>query len=374
MGSGAVGGYATPLWRALVAFRLATLVYAVGLVLHGYRDLARPGAAAAALVAMAAWTAAMSVANSLERTRRWSWCLADLAVATAMLLLTVYVDGGAGLLVHGFTLTGPWAAAPVLSCAVLGGTWAGLGASLVIVAATIALPGGWFDADTVDNLVLLVLAAAAVGLVVRLLKRAEHQLRQLVEREAATAERDRLARSIHDGVLQVLSLIQREGPELGRRGGELARLAGAQETALRSLVAGDQHRAVPGVKDLRVLLAGVAVPAVELVVPATAVLLPGPVADELVAAVGAALDNVARHAGPQARAWVLVEDETGELVVTVRDDGPGIAEGRLAAAAAEGRLGVAQSMRGRVADLGGTTTIASHPGAGTEVEFRIPRR
>jgi signal transduction histidine kinase len=31
-------------------------------------------------------------------------------------------------------------------------------------------------------------------------------------------------------------------------------------------------------------------------------------------------------------------------------------------------------MRGRVADLGGTTTIHSRPGEGTEVEFWVPRR
>ncbi len=55
-----------------------------------------------------------------------------------------------------------------------------------------------------------------------------------------------------------------------------------------------------------------------------------------------------------ASAWLLVEDEPDAVTVTVRDDGPGIAPGRLEQAAAEGRLGVAQSIRGRVEDLGGT--------------------
>jgi signal transduction histidine kinase len=61
------------------------------------------------------------------------------------------------------------------------------------------------------------------------------------------------------------------------------------------------------------------------------------------------------------------------VTVTIRDDGPGIAPGRLAAAATAGRLGVAQSIRGRVRDLGGTVHISSTPGEGTEVELRIPR-
>ena len=41
---------------------------------------------------------------------------------------------------------------------------------------------------------------------------------------------------------------------------------------------------------------------------------------------------------------------------------------------AEGRLGVAQSIRGRVHDLGGTVAITGTPGEGTEVELRVPRQ
>jgi signal transduction histidine kinase len=59
-------------------------------------------------------------------------------------------------------------------------------------------------------------------------------------------------------------------------------------------------------------------------------------------------------------------------VISVRDDGPGIPAGRLEQAAAEGRLGVASSIRGRVADQGGTATLASSS-EGTEWEFRFPR-
>ena len=94
---------------------------------------------------------------------------------------------------------------------------------------------------------------------------------------------------------------------------------------------------------------------------------------ELTAAIRAALDNVRRHCGERARAWVLVEDEPGLVTVTVRDDGPGIAEGRLAEAAAAGRLGVSHSICGRLRDLGGGATIRSVPGEGTEVELYLPR-
>ena len=80
-----------------------------------------------------------------------------------------------------------------------------------------------------------------------------------------------------------------------------------------------------------------------------------------------------RHCGAQAHAWVLVEDEPGLVTVTIRDDGPGIPDGRLAEAAAASRLGVSQSICGRLRNLGGCATISSVPGEGTEVELRLPR-
>ncbi|GAA3366121.1 hypothetical protein GCM10017744_071620 [Streptomyces antimycoticus] len=88
---------------------------------------------------------------------------------------------------------------------------------------------------------------------------------------------------------------------------------------------------------------------------------------------GAALDNVRVHAGEDAHAWILLEDEPDAVMVTVRDDGPGIPEGRLADAEAEGRLGVALSIRGRLRDLGGTAAWISAPGQGTEVELTVPK-
>jgi len=102
--------------------------------------------------------------------------------------------------------------------------------------------------------------------------------------------------------------------------------------------------------------------------------LPAHEARELTAAVHAALDNVRRHCGGTARAWVLVDDEGEAVTVTVRDDGPGIPPGRLALAAADGRLGVSQAICGRMRDLGGSARVMSTPGTGTEVRLRLPRR
>ncbi len=66
------------------------------------------------------------------------------------------------------------------------------------------------------------------------------------------------------------------------------------------------------------------------------------------------LTNVERHAGPGAKAYVLLEDLGGSVVVSIRDDGPpGIPAGRLAEAENEGRVGVSKSIRGRMQALGG---------------------
>ncbi|MGO4420178.1 ATP-binding protein, partial [Streptomyces sp. MCAF7] len=126
--------------------------------------------------------------------------------------------------------------------------------------------------------------------------------------------------------------------------------------------------------DLLALLAPYAGSRVTLSGPGTPVPLPVEAAAELAAAVSAALDNVRVHAGEDAHAWILVEDEPDEVTVTVRDDGPGIPEGRLADAEREGRLGVALSIRGRLRDLGGSAEWISAPGQGTEVELSVPRQ
>jgi signal transduction histidine kinase len=78
--------------------------------------------------------------------------------------------------------------------------------------------------------------------------------------------------------------------------------------------------------------------------------------------------------GPEAPAWVLLEDLGHEVVVTVRDAGPGIPEGRLDEAAGQGRLGVTESIAGRLRDLGGRAELTTGPSLGTEWELVVPRR
>ncbi|HWJ08609.1 MAG TPA: ATP-binding protein, partial [Nocardioides sp.] len=229
------------------------------------------------------------------------------------------------------------------------------------------------------NVFLLLLGGSMVGFVCESLKAMAAERDEAQRVAAAAEERARLARVVHDGVLQVLALVQRRGGELGGDAAELGRLAGEQEQVLRTLIRSQDAVATTRrgdrrtTADLAAALGALGTrPSTEVALPAGAVELPTAVVDELVAVVRACLDNVDRHVGEGAPAWVLLEDLGDRVEVSVRDDGPGIAAGRLEAASAEGRLGVAESIRGRLRDLGGTAELDSG-GYGTEWTFTVPR-
>jgi signal transduction histidine kinase len=79
-----------------------------------------------------------------------------------------------------------------------------------------------------------------------------------------------------------------------------------------------------------------------------------------------ALQNVAKHAGPDATAVIELERSTATVRFSVRDDGRGFAEG-----ASDGGNGMA-NMRRRLGAIGGELTFTSAPGAGTEVRGTLP--
>ena len=364
---------AEPLWRAIAVYRFASIGYAVLLAVINRADYSRPGWAWVVIAVMAAWTAVTTVAYARPERRTRLLLSADLAVTAGLLLSTAALQYPSAMRHGVMPVTAIWVAGPVLAWAVQYGRRAGAIAALVISGCDFLLRS---EAITVvlNGVVLLLLAGVVVGHLARLAAEVETERRHVLEVEAAGRERERLARDIHDSVLQVLAMVQRRGAEAGGEAAELGRLAGQQEAALRSLVGGAQAGGAPaGDVDLRALVRPVESDQVTVAAPAQAVRLEQTAADELVSAIRAALDNVRRHGGERARAWVLVEDEPGLVTVTVRDDGPGIPDGRLAEAAAAGRLGVSHSICGRLRDLGGSATIRSVPGEGTEVELRLPR-
>lgn len=402
-----------PLWRALTGYRILTLVYALCLVGLAYPEYEHPLGAVAYMGALTLWMVlTWRRTTSAERCTR-HFLLGDLGFAVGGILLTPLVDTHARIMDGSPTLPSIWTAGAVLGFAIKGGwRWAAVASSAVAVANLIERQEP--ARDTVHNVVLVWVASVAIGYVVEVARASERTLARALQIEAATRERERLARDIHDSVLQVLAMVQRRGAAIGGEAAELGRMAGEQEVALRTLVAGglvtpprgggpdgaaptvphpadgsepdDGDAAAPtaptapapepagdGPCDVRALLAPFAGAGVTFSEPGAPVVLPAAAAAELAAAVSAALDNVRVHAGDGARAWILVEDEPRAVIVTVRDDGPGIPEGRLADAEREGRMGVALSIRGRLRDLGGAAEWVSVPGQGTEVELTVPK-
>jgi signal transduction histidine kinase len=366
----------TTMYRALAVLRVVVLGNAVGYNVYRWDTFEDAGDAAVILVLMTVWTAVAIWAYDQPALRRAPLLLTDLAVTAATLLASPLAMGDD----LESTVPGFWVMGVVLAWGIRWHWVGGLVASTAVSLADLAIRPE-LDQTNLGNLFLLMIGGPVLGYTSGLLKemaaardRAEHEA-------AAAAERARLARVVHDGVLQVLSLVQRRGREIGGDAAELGRLAGEQEAALRALVqsAPDSRTAAPRSSeqgestDLAVVLRALERAHVTVSVPGTPVEVGAHEADEVVAAVGACLDNVTHHVGPDAQAWVLLEDLGHQLVVTVRDAGPGIASGRLDEAERQGRLGVAQSIRGRVADLGGTASVVTSPGQGTEWELTLPR-
>jgi signal transduction histidine kinase len=376
--AGAQRSSSEPLWRALAAFRFASVGYAaVRLAFIDRTEYSRPDWAWAVIAVMAAWTVVTTIGYT-RRDRRSQLLVADLIVTVGLLLSTTGLQRPDAMVHGALPVTATWMAGPVLAWAIRYGRRAGAIVGLIVAGCDFALLRGAALSTALNGAVLLLLAGWVVGHLARLAAEVQAERQHAIEVEAASRERERLARDIHDSVLQVLALVQRRGAEAGGAAAELGRLAGQQEAALRALIGeswdGSRAAGASGDADLRQLVLPAQTDRVTVSVPAEPVLLERTAAAELTAAMRAALDNVRQHCGEQTRAWVLVEDEPDLIRVTIRDDGPGIPDGRLAAAAAAGRFGISHSISGRLRDLGGSAIISSVAGEGTEVELRLPRR
>jgi signal transduction histidine kinase len=361
------------LFRALAILRVVVTVNAVALNAYRRDNFDHPGLGLAVVAFLVAWSAVAVWAYDAPRRRTPALLGADLAVALGAMALTPWVKGPD----FNATIPGFWVMGVLLAWAIHWHWKGGLVAALLLSAMDLGLRDS-IDQANYGNVFLLCLGGPIVGYLVESLQRLAAE-RDAAERAAAAAEeRTRLARAVHDGVLQVLALVQRRGAEAGGELAELGRLAGEQERSLRSLIRqqeGVSASATSSTADLTGALERLGTAhasRVEVVTPGVPVLLEAHVVEEITAVVSACLDNVRTHVGDDAPAWVLLEALPGEVTVSVRDDGPGIAPGRLDAAVDEGRLGVDQSIRGRVADLGGRATLDTGP-HGTEWEFRVPR-
>ncbi|CRK60670.1 sensor kinase, two-component system [Alloactinosynnema sp. L-07] len=364
---------AAPLWRSAVLLRIITFFFAAGVVFNHRDEYANAALGWVTVGVMALWTVITTVYYLRENARAVWFMFLDLAVCTGCMTISRVVLTHEQLTELAVPLVPTvWVTAVVAVGAVRAGLTGGTVFGLVVALFNYGVRG-YIDTDLTRDLVLLVGIGAVLGLAATTSRQSAERLAKALRVEAATAERERLARTIHDSVLQVLARVRKRGRELGGEAAELAELAGRQEVALRALVsAAPLESTEDGTADLRPRLQVLATDRFQVSVPATAVMVTEAAAGELAYLVQEALRNVERHAGRGARAWVLLEDLGNEVVLSIRDDGVGIPAGRINAAEVEGRMGIARSIRGRVSDLGGTITLETAPDSGTEWEIRVP--
>ena len=365
----------TPLWRAAQIFRLLSCLYALGFQIAINDDLTHPVVTGVLCAVLILWSIACGVAYLQGFGRRPAWVGTEIAVVLALVLSTEWVAPEHWIAENQSWPTTLWATNATLSAALQFGPVGGMATGLAVMAAAAALKG-YVSVNLGRNatIVIEVAVGLAVGMAAQTARRAHAELERALRLAASVEERERLSRTVHDGVIQVLALVSRRGREIGGETAQLAELAGEQERALRRLVsAPDPGRGAGGTTDLGALLRRRASDRVSVSLPADPVLLEHEVADELFAAATNALDNAATHAGPDARVYVLLEDLGDSVTVSIRDDGVGIDAGRLAEAVREGHVGISKSIVGRMDWLGGRAELHTEPGGGTEWELTVPR-
>ena len=236
----------------------------------------------------------------------------------------------------------------------------GFAVGLLAIAGTVALLSRPTAANAVIGVGMVVLAVIVIAAPRVVALYADLQSAQTARvREEQRAE---IAAHLHDSVLQTLALIQNRAGASS----EVARIARAQERELRDwLFVGDE----PTVADLGAELRQVAA-AIELDYPARIeVVTAGDSVDRssavLVAAAREAMLNAARHAGGEVS--VYLETTRTTIDVYIRDRGPGVDLDALP----DDRLGIRESIIGRMLRAGGTATVRPGAGGGTEVHLHL---
>jgi signal transduction histidine kinase len=361
-----------PLLRVLNWLRIALCVHALVVNALRWHEAAHRGLLVAALIWMVTWTALAALAYSRSATRRRAFLVADLVVAVAVMALSAPILGTTVFASDYMALPAYWAICAPLAVAMAYGVLPGAIAGAVVGGILVVVTPS-FEPALWSWFVVFALLGAGIGVLVDLLLASMGERDRAFAETASLAERERLNRIVHDGVLQVLALVERDGPGMGPRGVRLASLAREQESRLRVLLL-DRTLEQPAADhvDITSVLDRHESSTVTISAMAERVMVSSREALEIDAVVTEILANVAKHAGPTARAWVLLEHEGRELIISLRDNGVGAKAEDITKAGERGHIGVRDSVLGRIRDLGGQAVVRAAPGRGVDWELRIP--
>lgn len=377
---GLAGHLRLPLWLVRVAFVALAFAGGIGIVLYAafwaVLPLEAPGD-----------DADVAAARSSDTARLLA--LAAVVVGIGLLLTALGVDVVSGalipLIVAVFGAALIWrqtddeqrdtwsraagrAASHTAGTAARAGRWRlATGIGLVVLALVALVASRTSPAQALQGLALALLLVGGVALVAfpwiyRAWRDASQQRRALIRSE----ERAEIAAHVHDSVLQTLTLIQRYADDPA----EVARLARTEERQLRSWLyapTGDPDRTIAAAleRDAAGIEADYGA-SIDVVTVGDAALDASLAA--LVAASREAMVNAAKHASGSVSVYAECRDDVVEVFVRDRGDGFDIDE------VPQDRLGIRESLVGRMERKGGTATIRSVPGQGTEVRLRLPRR
>ncbi|WP_106816712.1 ATP-binding protein [Microbacterium timonense] len=360
-----------PLWVVRAAFIVLTLVWGGGALLYAW------------LWAFVPWdeqpTRAAGIGELPTRRVPVAWVLTALSIGASLLTVAAIAPFGANGVV-GVSMPG-WVGGVVIATglAVSAGAWA----TLVDRRDPVRGPRHENVVRVVVTVVLVVLLVAQlsmlrhtgvagfvyalvplIGIVLVYSSILIDRWRELSGervRRIREEQRAEMAAHLHDSVLQTLALIQnRSGAS-----SEVARLARAQERELRAwLYDGDAPGDGDLVTDLRDYAAALELDYPVRIDVVSAGLPAEQASGEVAAASREAMLNAARHAGGDVS--VYIEGNANAVDVFVRDRGPGF---DLDAVPTD-RLGIRQSILGRMRRAGGSATVRRGAGGGTEVHLR----
>ena len=283
----------------------------------------------------------------------------EIAIAATLLFLDTWVYGSQ----HSQALPTIWPIAVIFTVAIAAGTRAavitGIGLGLARYLGWVLFPyadnDSFYSLARIASTVLFAIAGWVAGYLLNQQERSDREI-------STFRAREEVARTLHDGVLQTLAVIQRRSDD-----DELVSLARTQEHELREYLFGADTveqdiasalRAAARRAEQRYGLAVQVVCAPDLPVGEE------PVIHALGGAVGEALTNSAKHGGAE-RVTVYAEPgDEAEVFVSVKDDGTGFE----AESATEGE-GLRRSIRGRVTELGGRVEVDGRPGRGAEIRM-----
>jgi signal transduction histidine kinase len=363
------------LLTGIAAFRWLAWAWLAILLVVSRDDLTARGSRPWIAVVLAGAALAVTAGATLlsrthpERVITLPWLALELAVGFALQAGDTLAYGGE----HPQSLGSVWPLAGVLAAGVAFAGRGGLVAGVIVGSGRMA--GDLIEAgvrardnflttvttvSALSTVVLYALAGGVAGYAAVKLREAERQI-------SFAQAREEVARTLHDGVLQTLAIVQRRSTDP-----DLVRLAHEQERELREYLFGTGV-AQGGGGDLGQQLRAAAArfedryrASARVVLADDLPSLPDDVASALVGAVTEALANAGKHGGARS-VTVYAEPDDDRVFCSVKDDGAGYDP----AATNEG-VGVSSSIRARIVEVGGRVELDGNPGRGAEVRLWVP--